>query len=155
MRPLHTGRNIFDGLNETAHHEHGTLDSLLVQVVLLARDVVGAHDAGLHAGADLSGEDAAESVEAALIGGWYHFRDVHHKRSLGIAVLDADGGLIIKRTLVQHFHTVALGCGRGWQMDGNHLEKGVTSGQPLTNDSWKEQTSDIDKAQIRADMNYP
>ena len=54
----------------------------------------------------LSGEDTSESVESALIGSGHHLGHVHHERSISIAVLDGDSGLIIVRTLVQHLHTV-------------------------------------------------
>lgn len=107
-----TARDIFNGLDETTHHEHGTLDSLLVQVSLVAGHVVRAHDTSLHASADLAREDTSEGVETTLIGGWYHFGNVHHERAVGVAVLHGDSGFIIQRTFVQHLCTVFLGHSR-------------------------------------------
>lgn len=122
--------HILDGLNVATHHQNGTLDGLLVQILLLAGCVVGAHDAALLAGGNLAGEHTSEGVETSLIGGRYHLGDVHHQRTIGIASLDSDGSLIIMGTLVQHLHTVLLGNHRGWQMDGNHLKQSLTGWQP-------------------------
>ena len=36
----------------------------------------------------LAGENTAESVETALIRSRHHLGDVHHQRSLGVAILD-------------------------------------------------------------------
>jgi hypothetical protein len=79
--------HILDGLNITSHHEDGSLDGLLVKILLLSRGVVGAHDAGLHAGGDSAREDTAEGVETALVGGGHHLRDVHHQGTVGVAGL--------------------------------------------------------------------
>jgi len=81
------GGHVFDGLHVTAHHQDGTLNGLLVQVLLLAGGVVGAHDAGLHSRRDLAGEHSAERVETTLVRGGHHFRHVHHEGGVGVAVL--------------------------------------------------------------------
>jgi len=87
------GGAVLNGLSDTAHHEHGALDGLDVEVVLLAGDVVGALDADLLAGLDDAGEDTAESVEAALVVGGDHLRDVHHEGTVGVALADTLGAL--------------------------------------------------------------
>jgi len=46
-----------DGLLAPAHAEHCALDGLDVQVLLLARDVVGAHNAHLGTSAHLQGRN--------------------------------------------------------------------------------------------------
>ena len=76
-------RHIFDGLDVTSHHKDGPLDGLLVQVLLLTGNEVGAHDTDLLAGSDLASEDAAEGVEAAFVGCGHHLGDVHHQGALG------------------------------------------------------------------------
>lgn len=48
-----TARYILDGLLSAAHAQHGALHGLDVQVLLLAGDVVGPHDAHLLPGGDL------------------------------------------------------------------------------------------------------
>lgn len=82
-----TAGHVLDGLDVTSHHEDGTLDGLLVQILFLAGSEVGSHDAGLLAGDDLAGEYTSESVETTLIGCRYHLAHVHHKRSFRVAGL--------------------------------------------------------------------
>ena len=48
-----TAGHVLNGLLAAAHAQHGALHGLHVQVLLLARDVVGAHDAHLRARAHL------------------------------------------------------------------------------------------------------
>eukprot|EP01084_Bolivina_argentea_P053277 97799_1 len=63
-----TAGKVIDGLLVAAHHEHDTLDGLLiVKVTLLAEGVVVTHDTALLAGADGTGEDTAEGEEATLV----------------------------------------------------------------------------------------
>ena len=62
---------------------------------LLAHLVVGTHDAGLHAGADTAGEDAAKGVEASAVSGGHHLGDVQHQGTLGVAL--PDGGAVLHR----------------------------------------------------------
>jgi len=64
--------DVVNGLGVAAHHEHGALDGLEEEIVLLAGDVVGAHDADLLASGDGSGEDTAEGVETTLVRGGHH-----------------------------------------------------------------------------------
>ncbi|KAK1256398.1 hypothetical protein MKX07_008657 [Trichoderma sp. CBMAI-0711] len=129
-----TGRHVVDGLDLAAHHEDGTLDGLDEEIILLAGGVVGALDADLEAGADDTGEDTTEGVEAALVGGGHHLGDVEHERSLRVAVTDTNGGLVVHGTLVQGLDTVLLGGdGRG-QVEDHHLQQGVGSGQEGAHD---------------------
>jgi len=51
-----------------------------------------------------------------------------------VAVLHGDGGLVIKRTLVQHVGTVLLGGDGRRQVDDDHLEHGLSSGEPVSHD---------------------
>lgn len=44
-----TTRDILNGLNVTPHHENSPLDCLLIQILLLAWDVIWTHDTSLHA----------------------------------------------------------------------------------------------------------
>ena len=127
--------NILDGLDVTAHHEDGSLDGLLVQVLLLAGGVVGSHDADLESSGDPAGKDTAEGVEAALVGGGDHLGDVHHEGAFGVAVLHGNCGLVVEGTLVQHVGTVLLGGDRRRQVDNDHLEHGLSSGEPVAHDS--------------------
>eukprot|EP00123_Amoebidium_parasiticum_P010055 comp19862_c0_seq1/m.23991 comp19862_c0_seq1/g.23991 ORF comp19862_c0_seq1/g.23991 comp19862_c0_seq1/m.23991 type:complete len:424 (+) comp19862_c0_seq1:1202-2473(+) len=128
------GRHILDGLSVATHHEHGALDGLEVQILLLARHVVGAHDAHLLAGGDLAGEHTAEGEEATAVRGRHHLADVHHQGAVLVAVLHADGHLVIEGTLVQHVRAVLLRSVGGGQVNGDHLQEGITGGQPLAHD---------------------
>ena len=77
------------------------LDGFLEEILLLARDVVGSHDPALLSSGDLAGEDTTEGVETSLVRCGHHLGDVHHQRRLGVAVLDAHAGNIVRGTLVQ------------------------------------------------------
>ena len=48
------------------------LDALDEKIVLLARDVVGAHDAALEARGDGTSEHTSKGVEATFVVGGYH-----------------------------------------------------------------------------------
>lgn len=133
-----TGRAVLDSLDVTTHHEYGTLDGLDEEVLLLARNVVGALDADLGTRTDGTGEDTTEGVETTLIGGRHHLRDVADKRALGVTVADTDGRLVVHGTLVEGLDTVALGGGGRGEVDDNHLQEGVTSGQELAHDDLQE-----------------
>jgi hypothetical protein len=104
-----SGGHVVDGLDLATHHEHGTLDGLDEEIILLSGSVVGALDADLQARSDGTGEDTTEGIEPALIGGRHHLGDVKHERSLGVAVADSDSSLIIGGTLIQRLRTVLLG----------------------------------------------
>jgi len=128
------GRAVLDGLDITTHHENGTLHRLDEKILLLAWDVVRALDADLGTGLDGTSKDTTEGVETALIGGRDHFRDIEYERTVGIAVTDGDGGLVVHRALVEGLNTIPL-CRLGRrQVDDNHLKEGVTSGQELAHD---------------------
>jgi hypothetical protein len=133
-----TSGNIVDGLDETAHHEDGTLDGLDEQVLLLARDVVGTLDADLKTGLDSSGEDTTEGVETALVGGGNHLGDVQHEGTLGVTVPDTDGVDIVVGTLVQGLHAVLLGGGGRRKVENHHLEQSVGSGKELAHHNLEE-----------------
>lgn len=133
-----TGGDILNGLNETTHHQNGTLDGLDEQVLLLTRGVVGTLDADLHTGADGTGEDTTEGVETTLVGGGHHLGNVEHQRSLGVAVPDTNADLVVSGTLVQSLGTVLLGSdGRG-QVENDHLQHGISSRQELAHDNLEE-----------------
>lgn len=133
-----TAGNILDRLDVTSHHQDGTLDVLDEKIGLLARNIVRAHDANLGSGADSSGEDTAEGVETALIGGGHHLGDVEHQRTSGVAVSDGLSAGIIHRSLVQVLNTILLGDNGGRKMVDNHVKESLRSGQPLPHDGLKE-----------------
>ena len=124
------GRARVEGLDVAAHHEDGALDGLEEEVLLLARDVVRAHDPDLEAGGDGAGEDAAEGVEAALVRGGDHLRDVHHERGVGVAVRHALADLVVDRALVELARAVFAGGNRRREVDGDHLEERVAGREP-------------------------
>merc|ERR1711988_1768074 len=126
-----TGGDILDSLDTTSHHEDGPLDRLLVQVFLLAWDIVGAHDPALLAGGDLASEHTTEGVEPSLVGGGHHLAHVHHQGTIGVASLDGHASLIVRGSLVQKLSPVLLGSDGGGQVDDDHLEHGLASGQPV------------------------
>ena len=126
-----TARDIINGLRVTAHHQHGPLDGLLVQVVLLPGDIVGSHDAHLLSRSADARKDTSKRVKAALVRRRHHLTDVHHERSVRVAVLDAQGALVVQGALVEHLHAVLLRGGRGRKMDGDHLEEHIAGRQPL------------------------
>lgn len=133
-----TSGNIVDGLDETTHHEDGTLDGLDEQVLLLSRNVVRTLDTDLKTGADSSGEDTTESVETTLVGSGNHLGDVQHEGTLGIAVADTNGVDVVVGTLVQSLHTVLLRGGRRRKVENHHLEESVSSGKELAHDNLEE-----------------
>jgi hypothetical protein len=136
-----TAGHVFDGFLVTTHHEDGTLDGLVfVQVVLLARLVVVAHDADLGASGDLTGEDAAEGEEAALVGGGDHLGDVEAEGASLVAVLDGLEVLIflLGLTGVEHFGTVGLSLLGGGEVHDDHLEKSLGGGEELHHDGLDE-----------------
>lgn len=133
-----TGGDILNGLNETTHHENGTLDSLDGQVLLLTRSVVRTLDTDLKTGPDGTGEDTTESEETTLIGGGHHLGDVKHERTLGVTVTDGNAGLVIGRTLVQGLGTVLLSSNGGRKVENHHLHESVSSRQELAHDNLQE-----------------
>lgn len=133
-----TGRNILNGLNETTHHQNGTLDGLDEKIFLLARSVVGALDADLETRANSTGVDTTEGVETTLVRGGNHLGDVKHERSLGVTVTDTNAALVIRRTLVQSLGTVLLGSNGRRKVDTDHLQHGISGGKELAHDGLKE-----------------
>jgi hypothetical protein len=133
-----TGRDIVDGLDETTHHQNGTLDGLDEEVLLASGLVVGALNADLETRAGSSGEDTTEGVETTLVGGGNHLGDVQHEGSLGIAVADTNGVDVVVGALVQSLHTVLLGSGGRRKVENHHLEKSVSSRKELAHDNLEE-----------------
>lgn len=130
--------DIDDWLGVFAHHENSTLHSLDEQVVLLAGSVVRTLDADLETRLDGTGEDTPESIETTTVRSRYHLGNVQHERTLGIAVPDTNGRLVIMGTLVQGLHTVSLsGLGR-WQMQNHHFQESISSWQEFPHDNLKQ-----------------
>jgi len=114
------------------------LDALEEKIVLLSGDVVGTHDADLLSGSDGSREDTTESVETSLIGSGHHLGDVHHQRSVGVAVSDSNSAFVVHGTFVEILNTVLLGNSGGWEMENNHFKKSVGGGKELLHDDFEE-----------------
>lgn len=133
-----TAWNVVDGFDVSAHHEDGSLDLLVEQIGLGAGHVVGTVDSDLLASGDLSGEDSTESVESTLIGGGDHLGDVGHEWTVGVTGLESLGELVVLGTFVQHLASVSLGGEWGWKVDGNHLEKSLTSWEPVSHEALEE-----------------
>merc|ERR1711968_55277 len=130
-----TARHVLNGLRVAAHHEHGTLDGLDVQVLLLAGNVVGTHDTDLLASLDGTTIHTAEGVEAALVRGGHHLGDVHHQGTSRVARADGLSRSIIKRTLVQSLDTVALRRNGGGQVEDHHVQESIGCGEPQLHDA--------------------
>merc|ERR1712110_313926 len=130
-----TTRTIIDGLGSSSHHEDSTLNRLDDQILLLAGDVVGTHNADLLSSADGSREHTTEGVESSLIGSGHHLGDVQHEGTVRVTGSDGASALIVHRTFVQGGHTVLLSLHRGRQVKHQHLKKSVTSRQELAHDS--------------------
>jgi len=133
-----TGGDVVNGLDETTHHENGTLDGLDEQVLLLSGGVVGALNADLETGADGTGEDTTESVETTLVGSGHHLGDVQHERTVVVTVPDTDGVDIVVGTLVKSLHTVLLSGDGRRKMENHHLEESVSGGKELPHDNLEE-----------------
>jgi hypothetical protein len=130
-----SGWHVVNGVDLATHHQDGTLNSLDEEIILLARGVVGTLDADLETGADGTGEDTTEGVESTLIGSGHHLGDVKHERTLGVAVTDTNGGLVVKRTLVQSLSTILLGSDGRRKVENHHLQKSVGSGEESAHDN--------------------
>jgi hypothetical protein len=130
-----TGGTVIDGFDVTTHHEDGTLDGLDGQIVLGSGFVVGTLDTDLHTGTSGTREDTTESIETTLIRGGNHLGDVQHKRTVRVTVTDTNSTLIISRTFVQLSATVGLGSDGRRQVDTDHLQKSITSGQELAHNN--------------------
>lgn len=133
-----TARDILNGLDIATHHENGTLDVLDEQIGLLAGNVVGAHDANLGTSSDGTTENTTESVEAALIGGGDHLGNVEHEGTVGVAVADGVGALVIHGTFVQVLNTVLLSGLGGGKVADEHFKKSLGSWEELAHDSFEE-----------------
>jgi hypothetical protein len=133
-----TSGAVLEGLDTSSHHENGTLDRLDEEIVLLSGNEVGTLDTDLGSRLDGSGEDTTESVETTLVGGGNHLRDVKHEGSLGVAVTDTDGALVVHGSFVEGLDTVTLGGDGGGKVDDNHLEERVSGGKELAHHNLEE-----------------
>jgi hypothetical protein len=133
-----TGRDVVNGLDETTHHENGTLDGLDEQVLLLSGLVVGALNADLETRTDGTGEDTTESVETTLVGSGHHLGDVQHEGTVVVTVPNTDGVDIVVGTLVESLHTVSLGGDGRRKVENHHLKESVSSGKELPHDDLEE-----------------
>ena len=77
------------------------LDRFLIEILLLARDIVRSHDPALLSGGDLASKHTAEGVEPSLVRCGHHLAHVHHQRAVGVAGLDGIASLIVRGSLVQ------------------------------------------------------
>ena len=73
-----------------------------------------------------------------LVAGGDHLRDVQHKRTVGVAVLDGNASLIFGRTRVQSLGAVLLGIDGRRQVVDNHLQQRLGGWQPGGHDSLQE-----------------
>ena len=56
---------------------------------------------------------------------------IYRRMYLGVTVLDSEGARVIVGSLIEQLHTVLLGSeGRG-EMDGDHLQHGISSRKPF------------------------
>jgi hypothetical protein len=133
-----TGRDVVNGLDETTHHENGTLDGLDEQVLLLSGLVVGALNADLETRTDGTGEDTTESVETTLVGSGHHLGDVQHEGTVVVTVPNTDGVDIVVGTLVESLHTVSLGGDGRRKVENHHLKESVSGGKELPHDDLEE-----------------
>ena len=128
-------------LDLTTHHEDSPLDVGDVEVILVAWDVVSAHDADPLAGSDGTREDTTEGVETAFVGGWNHLGDVEHEWAVWLAIPDSLSALVILWTSVEGLGTVLLGLDWGWKVEDDHFKKGLSSWEPPPVDSAQEFTA--------------
>jgi hypothetical protein len=129
---------ILNWVDGSSHHENGTLDLLNEEIILLSWKVVWSHNSDLLSGLDDSGEDTSEGVETSLIGGWHHLGDIHHEWSLWVTVSDGSSALIVHWSLVEILYTVSLGNDWGWEMEDNHVQKGIGGWEELSHDDLHE-----------------
>jgi len=133
-----SGGAVLDGLNGSTHHEDGSLDGLDEEVRLGSGNVVRSLDSDLGTRSNGSREDSSEGVESTLVRGGDHLGDVKHEGTLGVAVPDTDGGLVVHGTLVEGLNSVSLGgSGRG-KVEDNHLKERVSGGEELSHDGLEE-----------------
>ena len=101
-------------------------------------DVLWTLGADIDTGLDGTGINTTEGVETALIRSRNHLGNIQHQRRLGVTVADTDAGSVVGGTIVQSLGTVTLGSDRRRQMDTNHLQQSIRSGQELAHDNLKE-----------------
>eukprot|EP00951_Prasinocladus_malaysianus_P046687 scaffold647869_cov43-Prasinocladus_malaysianus.AAC.1 len=128
------GGDVLDGVLAAAHAQHGALDGLDEQVLLLAWDVVGPHNTDLETGGDPSREHTAKGEKAALVGRRDHLGNIHHEGAVSITVADGIAVLVVEGALVQGVGTVLLGEGRGGEMVDHHLKQGLVGREPALHD---------------------
>jgi len=133
-----TGGTVFERLDVTAHHKDGALDGLDEQIILLSGNVIGTLNSDFWASPNGTGEDTSEGVETSFIGCGNHLGNVQDQRSLWVTVADTDGRFVVHGTLVEGLDAVALSSGGRGEVDDDHLQERVTSGQELPHDDLQE-----------------
>ena len=132
---------VLEVLDLTTHHEDSPLDVSDVEVILVAWNVVSAHDTDPLAGGNGTREDTTEGVETAFVGGWNHLGNVEHEWAIWLAVPDGGSALVVLWTSVEGLGTVLLGLDWGWEVKDDHFKKGFSSWEPPPVDSGKEFTA--------------
>lgn len=84
-----------------------------MEIFLLSGGVVRSHNSDLLTGGDGTRENSTEGNESTLISGGNHFRDVHHKGSLGVTSSHGLSAVVILRTFVEITSSVLLGSSGG------------------------------------------
>jgi hypothetical protein len=103
-------RDIFDG---STHHKNGSLNGFNVEIIFFTSNIVGSHDSNFFSGFDGTREDSSESEKSRFISGGDHFRDIHHKGTVGVTSFHGFTGFIINRSFVKIFSSISLGSSRG------------------------------------------
>jgi hypothetical protein len=103
-------RDIFNG---STHHKNGSLNCFNVEIIFFTSNIVGSHDSNFFSGFDGTREDSSESEKSRFISGGDHFRDIHHKYSIGVTRFHGFTGFIINRSFIKIFSSISLSFSRG------------------------------------------
>ena len=114
---------------------------------------VGSLDAHSLSRGDDTGEHTSESIEASLLAGRHHLRDVHAQGSVGVARADTVGDRVIHGSGVQVLHAVTLGHGRRRQMVAHHLQQGLAAGSHSDNKEYSDTHAETDQPSIQRKEN--
>mmetsp|Transcript_38624 Transcript_38624/g.74034 ORF Transcript_38624/g.74034 Transcript_38624/m.74034 type:complete len:426 (-) Transcript_38624:293-1570(-) len=128
-------RHILHSILASTHAKHSALYVLDVQVLLLSRNIVRAHDPDLHSSANLSSKHSPECKEATLISSWNHLGYIKHQGSLWVTFSDGVRVHIIQGTFIKVLHTVLLGRRRGGQVEDDHFQERNMSWKPGLHDT--------------------
>merc|ERR1719238_719635 len=125
-------RHTLNLLDVAAHDENHALNGLHGEAFLAARlrVVERTLDPYLLTGRHRTREDAAESVESALVRRRDHLRDVHHQRPVSSAPRYSLCALVIRRALVQGTHTVLLSLHGRRKLRHEHSHQSIASRNP-------------------------